>query len=168
MSYFIIEESNGDVNILHPVPPNHNLHSGKGVIVDAVPSFEDDEKLKFINNDLVVVKKDSTDLDNEKVEKLISDFHEIDQETSDTIKSGFTFNSLVFSLSLNAQLNWQSLFLLNQAGLYTDTEIATIDSGIFNLTSNDVNSFFVAYTNELKASLKTGRDKKELLKTPNK
>lgn len=85
----------------------------------------------------------------------------IDTDTVKEIAKGFDFDGKKFSLSLNAQMNWQGLFIMKQAGLYSTQEISTIDNKSYELTVDDVDAFFQAGSQALIDRLKVGRDKKQ-------
>ncbi len=164
MNYFITKQDDGSVNIVTPVPPKFDLFTGEYLLLEEIPELLEGKKYSLNDGELSVINKTTADLNLDDTKKLESDLKGIDQETNSTIESGFTFDNLVFSLSKNAQLNWGNLFILKQAGLYTDTEIATIDSNVFMLTTGNVNAFFAAYTDALNATLEIGRNLKQILK----
>jgi hypothetical protein len=67
-----------------------------------------------------------------------------DKVISAAISNGFEFDSNIFSLSANAQLNWNRILNLSALGCYTDSIVST-KSGKYLLTSDNVIAFAKAY-----------------------
>ena len=86
-------------------------------------------------------------------------------ETQIEVYKGFEFDDYTFSLSQNAQLNWQGLLLLHQAGLFEDQEISTKMDESYLLVKEKLPGFITAGKEKLTAALAAGRAKKQLLKT---
>lgn len=98
----------------------------------------------------------------EKEQRAIA-FAAIDADTQAQIAKGFGFDGQWFSLSQAAQLNWQGLFLLHQAGLFEDQQISTLEGGVYRLTASNVQGFIQAGSTVLIQALKAGRDKKQMV-----
>ena len=89
----------------------------------------------------------------------------IDRDTQREVVKGFSFDGHTFSLSQNAQLNWQGLLLLHQVGLFEDQEISTKMDESYLLVKEKLLGFITAGKEKLTAALAAGRTKKQLLKT---
>lgn len=87
----------------------------------------------------------------------------IDAETGQAIAAGFAFDGQTFSLSSNAQLNWNRLWLAHQANVFTDQEVATKSDGTYLLKKAKVSDFVKAAHKAVTDALKAGRTKKAKL-----
>jgi hypothetical protein len=63
-----------------------------------------------------------------------------DKKTERLIYSGFTFDGNLFSLSINAQINWSNLLNIPQAMF--PLNLSTKDDNIYVLNFNNVQSFY--------------------------
>lgn len=63
-----------------------------------------------------------------------------DKKTEDLILSGFTFDNNLFSLSINAQINWSNLLNIPQAMF--PLNLSTKDDNIYILTFSNVQNFY--------------------------
>lgn len=63
-----------------------------------------------------------------------------DKKTEDLILSGFTFDGNLFSLSINAQINWSNL--LNIPQVMFPLNLSTKDDNIYILTFSNVQNFY--------------------------
>ena len=81
---------------------------------------------------------------------------EIDAKTGGLISAGFVYDSKTFSLSPNAQANWNSL-MDNQSEFNWPVDITTIDNDTYSLEVANISAFWNAAKNVLKGHLDTGR-----------
>jgi hypothetical protein len=63
-----------------------------------------------------------------------------DKKTENLILSGFTFDNNLFSLSINAQINWSNL--LNIPQVMFPLNLSTKDDNIYILSFNNVQNFY--------------------------
>ena len=162
--YFVIELENKEVMVLTPPPPNHENHVGLSVFLDVLPSKTDAQKYVFRSGKLKAIKKTKSDNDKLLALEKQDQIRLVDFDTKKQIKSGFEFDGQTFSLSTSAQMNWQGIFSLKQADLFSDTEVSTIDNESYTLIESKVNDFIIAGRDKLTQLLKDGRDKKKLIK----
>ena len=87
----------------------------------------------------------------------------IDKDTAQRISKGFDFDGHTFSLSQNAQLNWQGLLLLHQSGIFESQEISTKEGATYLLKKEQLMDFIKAGSSVVTHALKIGRDKKQQL-----
>lgn len=85
-------------------------------------------------------------------------------ETGNIIYEGFEFDNNIFSLSINAQTNWNRFLLLHQNNLFVDTEISTFDSKRYILTKDKLVAFIAKYNDAINNALKEHRNKLDKLK----
>jgi len=81
---------------------------------------------------------------------------EIDAKTGGLISAGFVYDSKTFSLSPNAQANWNSL-MDNQSEFNWPVDITTIDNDTYSLEVANISAFWNAAKNVLKGHLDSGR-----------
>lgn len=90
-------------------------------------------------------------------------YNEIDKKTGGMIAAGFTYDSKQFSLSLNAQSNWNAL--KDDTSEFTwPAEISTIDEDTYDLDEANVGAFWNAGKDVLKGHLDSGRALKKSIK----
>lgn len=78
----------------------------------------------------------------------------VDKNTENTIFSGFTFDSHLFSLSLSAQINWSNLFNIPNE-LYPLT-ISCKDESIYQLSLANKQNFYLTALNAKNTALQNG------------
>lgn len=89
-------------------------------------------------------------------ENKIIRYQEIDQKTGELIASGFTYDSQIFSLSSNAQANWNAL--KNQKTSFTfPKNVTTINSNTYSLTEINVDALWDAGKLVVDGYLDSGR-----------
>jgi hypothetical protein len=81
---------------------------------------------------------------------------QIDENTERLIETYFTFDSLHFSMSPNAQKNWSDL-KLHQDILTWPYEVSTYEGGSYNLELADLNNFIIAAATHKTTHLASGR-----------
>lgn len=106
-----------------------------------------------------------TDLANHEVVNLAeykqNRYNQIDAKTRDLIAGGFTYDSQQFSLSTPAQANWTTI-KGNKLDFSFPLKISTLDNNEYTLNDNgDVESFWTAGKDEIKAHLDSGRTLKK-------
>ena len=69
---------------------------------------------------------------------------------------GFVFDGATFSLSANAQRNWDSI-KTSKADYTFPLDITTMDNDTYSLTNPNVQSFWVAARDAVKTPLDSGR-----------
>lgn len=99
-----------------------------------------------------VKKYDLTDLGDVKEMR----YREIDMKTAGLISVGFAYDGANFSLSANAQKNWDSL-KTSKNDYSFPLDISTIDNDVYSLTNSNVQSFWVAARDAVKTQLDSGR-----------
>jgi hypothetical protein len=82
-----------------------------------------------------------------------------DKKTEDLILSGFTFDGSLFSLSINAQINWSNL--LNIPQQMFPLNLSTKDDNIYVLNFNNVQSFYFTALGKKSEYLQSGNDVKK-------
>jgi len=166
MKYFVAKESNGIISITSPVPPNYRLYKGESLILSEIPDI-DLLTQKFIINDgeLKIESKTKFDTDQDKIDSLSNSIKTIDENTKKEILKGFEFDGQTFSLSANAQINWQGMLSLKTASLFSPTEISTIDDQVYLLTISKLDAFIIAGRDKLQLKLAEGRSSKQALKS---
>lgn len=87
-------------------------------------------------------------------------YNEIDWKTEQLILAGFVFDSNTFSLSSNAQFNWNNL-KVNEADFTWPVVVSTIDSNEYTLTQANLPAFWTAGKDVVKGFLDSGRDLKK-------
>ena len=95
-----------------------------------------------------------------EAEEKVAKCQTIDRETEQAIAAGFAFDGQTFSLSQNAQLNWQGIWLAHQANIFKDQEVATKSGGAYLLKKAKVLEFVKAANKAVTDALKAGRTKK--------
>ena len=83
-------------------------------------------------------------------------YEEIDIKTATLISVGFTFDGETFSLSANAQRNWDSI-KTSKADYSFPLDITAKDNNTYVLTNPNVQAFWVAARDAVKAPLDSGR-----------
>jgi len=163
MNYFITQNTEGVVEVTTPVPPKHKYFKGVSLIVESLPVKKDGEKYQIKKKHLIVVPKTDQDLQVDISFQNDLSLKVIDKDTSSEISKGFDFDGKKFSLSINAQLNWQRILGLHLLGDFVDTDISTLDSKSYTLKTTDVVSFTKAGSGKILNELQIGRDKKKNL-----
>ena len=88
----------------------------------------------------------------------------IDGETQAAIQAGFNYDGQRFSLSQNAQLNWQRLLLLHQNKLFGESQrISTKDNQTYVLKAANLQAFIRAGQSAIETALEAGRSRKQAL-----
>ena len=82
-----------------------------------------------------------------------------DKKTEDLILSGFTFDGNLFSLSVNAQINWSNL--LNIPEVMFPLNLSTKDDNIYVLNFNNVPNFYFTALSKKSECLQLGNDIKK-------
>ncbi len=82
-----------------------------------------------------------------------------DKKTEDLILSGFTFDDNLFSLSINAQINWSDL--LNIPQVMFPLNLSTKDDNIYILNFNNVQNFYFTALGRKSECLQLGNDIKK-------
>lgn len=89
---------------------------------------------------------------------------EIDAKTDDLIVAGFTYDSVVFSLSRNAQINWDNV-KNNKSEYVFPLTISALNNDPYSLTDANVTAFWQAKNDKLHhlttGRVTTGRDLNE-------
>jgi hypothetical protein len=83
-------------------------------------------------------------------------YNEIDAKTNELISPGFVYDSKTFSLSSNAQSNWNVL-KDEEAEFTWPVDISTIDSDTYSLSQANLGAFWGAGMTFMKGHLDTGR-----------
>jgi hypothetical protein len=81
---------------------------------------------------------------------------EVDIRTAELISVGFVFDGQTFSLSANAQRNWDSI-KTSKPDYSFPLDITTIDNNTYSLTNANVQAFWVAARDVVKSHLDSGR-----------
>lgn len=87
-------------------------------------------------------------------------YNEINAKTAQLISTGFVFDSQTFSTSYNAQLNWSEIHS-NQSDFTFPLDISTKDNNKYSLAAVNVDTFWQAGKDFVKAHLDSGRDLKK-------
>jgi hypothetical protein len=82
-----------------------------------------------------------------------------DKKTEQLIYSGFTFDGSLFSLSINAQINWSNLLNIPQAMF--PLNLSTKDDNIYVLNFNNVQNFYFTALGKKSEYLQSGNDVKK-------
>lgn len=134
---------------------------------DKIPKYKFNLSVKVIDKNGVFHNRSSKDFNIGK--KLIvkenkqNELKSIDVETSQKLMEGFKFDEHIFSLSTNAQLNWQNIVYSLNLSPDHEFEISTLNDGEYVLKYEDINLFRDAYVKTLNEILKKCRDKKKNL-----
>jgi len=99
---------------------------------------------------------DSEYLDYKKQER----YKEIDLRTTQLISVGFTYDSNTFSLSTNAQTNWNNL-KNNKVDFIWPVEVSTIDNNVYSLALADIGTFWENEKDAVNGHLDSGRSLKK-------
>lgn len=101
------------------------------------------------------VSKETLDADFFTFSKLIR-YNEIDYKTGTLIAAGFSFADLRFSLSFNAQINWNTLKMAPETFTWP-VEITCANNNAYELAQDDLQTFWNAAKNTVKGYLDLGR-----------
>ena len=82
-----------------------------------------------------------------------------DKKTENLILSGFTFDGNLFSLSINAQINWSNL--LNFPQVMFPLNLSTKDDNIYILNFSNVQNFYFTSLGRKSECLQLGNDIKK-------
>ena len=96
-------------------------------------------------------------------------YDNIDARTAELIDAGFTFDDQLFSLTWQAQMNWNRLRVSVLTGVFTaldfPRDIPTLDDNEYTLAGiSAAGDFFGAYANRLEERLRSGRDLKQQIR----
>lgn len=80
----------------------------------------------------------------------------IDGRTDELILEGFTYDSQTFSITVQAQINWNSI-RAHQARMTFPLDISTLDHDEYSLAEANVDAFWDAYEAALWGHLNSGR-----------
>jgi len=91
-----------------------------------------------------------------------SRYKQIDDKTAKLISNGFSYDDKQFSMSMQAQMNWNRLRVSILTGVLTALDfpqnVATIDDKVYTInTITEASDFFAAYANRLEQRLRSGR-----------
>lgn len=150
-------------------PKNYEVLSEKTLHV----IFENNQTIFFnINEVLVNGNKHDTiesfanelNIKDIKAFKTLDDYkkHLIDlqdKKTENLIYSGFTFDNHLFSLSMNAQINWSNL--LNIPQVMFPLNLSTKDDNIYALNFSNVQTFYFTSLGKKSECLQLGNDIKK-------
>jgi hypothetical protein len=134
--------------------------------------LKSDEKLQ---EDIIVKKEDyEIGIENftniEKIEHYRKKCYElIDKQIQDLFSQGFIYNNILFSLSIEAQINWNSLyFYIKDIPLKQGFKlISTKDNSHYKLENTKIIDFINAYNNAKDSILQIGFTRKEKIKSIN-
>lgn len=148
--------------------PNEPLEPIKGVLAEKdLPKEIYGISEKMLNSAGNLVPVSATVLATAKAEfeaeEKATKSKNIDSETGQAIAAGFAFDGQTFSLSQNAQLNWNRLWLAYQSNIFNNQEVATKSGGTYPLETAKVLDFVKAANKAVTDALKAGRDKKAKL-----
>lgn len=88
----------------------------------------------------------------------------VDRQTQELIAEGFTFQGIVFSLSIVAQMNWTNLFI-GRTTLSYPLEVSTKDDGVYRINNaNELATVYSAGVLHVKSVLDAGRELKKQIK----
>lgn len=165
---YLVYNNNGKTEWISPVPDFDPNIIGGHLIVENIPDYDvKTQKLELYNNEntleIRVVALDSNELDVLSNAQKESSVIEIDENTRSEIAKGFQYDGQTFSLSSNAQLNWNRLFLMHQSGLYKPQNISTIDNKEYLLTVESIQAFYNAYFTVINTQLLNGLSAKQRL-----
>lgn len=99
-----------------------------------------------------------------KEQKLKQNIKNIDKQVQDKILEGFTFKDNLFSLSQNAQINWQGLFCLYNSNMFGESQIiSTRDNKTLMLKKEDLLEFILTGKQAILDAMQYGYNEKEKL-----
>jgi hypothetical protein len=87
-------------------------------------------------------------------------YNEIDIKTQALISTGFTYDSMTFSLSITSQMNWSSI-KENTPDFTFPLAISTKNNYEYSLAEANVTAFWTAGRDAVKGHLDSGRDLKK-------
>ena len=88
----------------------------------------------------------------------------IDKKTEKDIFGGFTFDSLLFSMSMSAQINWSNLFFIPDV-MFPLSLSTKNDEGNYSLSLANRQAFYGAALTHKNTALQTGTYLKNNVKT---
>lgn len=113
--------------------------------------------------DTIIEEHVEETLDEKKAKRII----EIDEKTQELIRIGFTFDSQIFSLSREAQINWLGLKTLESL-LNWPVTVTTKDDLEYSLENSNLNNFLGTASLTKQSHLDSGRTLKlEILQATN-
>jgi len=148
------------------VNPN-NYNDGEWIIDPDFSKVKDIPKghWKIVGDQVIPKSKKERDLfDKETLDShyrsaVTRKLREIDNEVRNRISEGFKFDKNIFSLSANAQLNWNMIKSLTKDDF--PYEISTKDNKTYILKWNDISKFINVMTTTMSKHLSFGRKLKE-------
>lgn len=170
-----LTDNNNKISSLKEVTDNFNLN-----LLKEHPKFEllhvieqeDLSKLEF-GNQFYYLDKESNTIKIEttkntetylKEQELKQNIKNIDKQVQDKILEGFTFKDNLFSLSQNAQINWQGLFCLYNSNMFGESQIiSTRDNKTFMLKKEDLLEFILTGKQAILDAMQYGYNEKEKL-----
>jgi len=141
--------------ITSDVSGNHEF-----VIADATPTIcPSGDAIKA--NSICIIKKDVEEHDGTATELPLSQYQKlrhnaINRRTRELIKEGFTYSSIVFSASTEAQRNWHEL-KDNEAEFTFPKKISRKNNGTYSLAQANVGAFWAAMKDHIHGHLDSGR-----------
>lgn len=145
------------------------LDTNKSVITkDQIPKLKFGICEKDIDSNGILIDRNPQDFINAKADfykaKAKIKYKEIDFNTCHLISDGFEFDGATFSLSSNAQLNWQLIILDVNSNNFKNTLISTKANSTYLLTNDNSIAFVNSYRTSLDTILTNNKnDKKNVL-----
>ena len=141
---------------------------GEYVIASAVPTTCPTNGGHTVDTSSVVITESDILINDGTAKDLIlADYkqlryNEIDGKSMVLISAGFTYDSKTFSLSINAQTNWNTL-KDEEAEFTWPVDITTIDNDTYSLTQANLDAFWTAARDAVKGHLDSGRAYKKTI-----
>lgn len=161
---------NGTVAIGKLKDEIHDEGSGVNLTVDSISRLGDDLSINMsdiLPDDIAGASASLLAIVNAHGSVSLSEYkklryNEIDYKTITLVVSGFTYDSHQFSLSANAQSNWNILKSETVEFIWPH-DITTIDNNTYSLTETNVVAFWSAGKTTVEGHLGTGRALKKLI-----
>jgi hypothetical protein len=123
--------------------------------------FDDIAKVEIVNainnylQDEIYTHLDYLSIDEKKSQSI--DF--IDEKIKECILSGFLFQGNLFSMSLEAQINWSNLLMIPDE--YFPLQINTKEDNVYNLHFSNRDAFYMAAMTHKTTKLNLGTNRKQ-------
>lgn len=85
----------------------------------------------------------------------------IDEIVKQSIVSGFVFQDKIFSMSVEAQINWSNLMMIPEG--YFPLKVNTKDDTVYELSIEDRSSFYMAALGHKTYHLNVGTQRKQMV-----
>lgn len=170
----LVNESDNRISTLQEInSDNFNLQQLKShpkfnllrlIEQNELESIQSGNQFYYLDNNIIKIGESIDTETYLKERQLQQSIKNIDKEIQNKILEGFTFKDNLFSLSQNAQINWQGLLGLYNSNVFGESQIiSTKDNKTFILKKEDLLEFILTGKQAILDAMNYGYNEKSKL-----